>query len=247
MSAPGGLGAGDRNGHLGAEPSRIAWGVDLDAVIVEELRDPESDSGRNPDERGGRPGGYVPTCGLDERQRRAIGRSGEPSDHDLADLEDQRDQRGDQLDQEEKRPADVGADAGEEGRNRRAQWSYSAARLVGRALHPDADIDLRADRPPGLGAPPVTHRASFAAGALGELLEAVARLLAASRPAPDSLPGGHHAAAIIIRRSGFPRGGPLGVNRFDGERRDIGAVRVVRDVCARARKGLFSARNPNSD
>jgi hypothetical protein len=65
----------------------------------------------------------VPTCGLNEHQRRAIRRSGEPSDHDLADLEDQRDQRGYQLDHEEQRPADIGAEPEKQGRNRRAQWS----------------------------------------------------------------------------------------------------------------------------
>jgi hypothetical protein len=55
------------------------------------------------------------------------------------------------------------------------------------------------------------HRASLAAGALGELIEATAIPLAASHPETESLPGSHQAAAIIIGRSGVPRRTPWAI------------------------------------
>ena len=53
MGTSGGLPGGDRSRDLCAELAGVAGGIDHDAVIVEELGDPEPDGGRDADEGDG--------------------------------------------------------------------------------------------------------------------------------------------------------------------------------------------------
>jgi hypothetical protein len=177
-------------------------------VVVEELRDTQSDGGGDADEGDGGAGRDVPARCLDHDQHRAEQNGTDPAHRRLADLEDDGDQGGDQLDDEKQRASDGSADPREEGRDRRTERAQPAPRLEERAAEPDPQILLRPNCPPRLPAAATGHRPGLGPGPLGELVLAAARALAASQPAADSLPGSHHAAAIIIRRSGVPRRAP---------------------------------------
>jgi hypothetical protein len=189
----------------------------------------------------------MPAGGLEEEEAGAHQEAAHRAQDDLPDLENERDERPDQLDREEKSSGDRTADPGEEPGNWGGDRSQAAARLVRRPAQPRPQIALGPHRPPCLTPAAAGHRPGLRAGQLGELLLASLAAAAASRRAAESLPGSHQTAAIIIGRSGVPPQGTVGDNRFDGERRDIGAVRVSETLCARARKGLFSALIPNSD
>jgi hypothetical protein len=152
MGAPGRLPVGDRSRDFRAELAGVAGGVDHDAVVVEELRDPESDRRADAHEGDGRAGVDVCARRLHDDERGAEQHGPDPAEGELPDLEDDGDQRGNQLDHEEEGAGDGPSDPGEECRDGNAEGSQSASRLERSSPKPDAETLFGPHRAPGLRA-----------------------------------------------------------------------------------------------